>query len=55
MMSNDPPLPNTPEFSVFCTLGFAEPRSSTLTNFSGHVTHLRVLGSAQPTIPWDAN
>ena len=57
MMSNDPPpsLPDTPYFSFLCVLGSAEPGSTTLTNFSRHITNLRVLGSPEPKIPWDAN
>ena len=35
--------------------GSAEPGSSTLTNFSHHITNLIVLGSAEPMIPRNAN
>ena len=56
MMSNDPPPPrDSPQFSILGMLGSADPKSSTLTNFSRHITNLRVLGFAEPKIPWYAN
>ena len=56
MMSRTPPPPlDTPCFSSLVMVGFAEPRSSMLTDFIPQITILRVLGSAQPKIPWEAN
>ena len=50
-----PPPKDTPEFTILVMLGSAEARSSTLTNFSRQVTNWRVLGFADPRIPWDSN
>ena len=50
-----PPPQNTPYFSILVMMCSAQPRSSTLTNFSPHATNLRALGCAEPMIPWDAN
>ena len=50
-----PPPTRHPLIHHLAMLGSAEPKSSTLTNFSCHVTNLRVLGSAEPRIPRNAN
>ena len=50
-----PPPQDTPKFTILFLVGSAEPRSSTMTNFSRQVTNWRVLGSAEPRIPWDGN
>ena len=48
-----PPPKDVPQFTILFVLGSAEPKSSTLTDFSHRITNLRVLGSAEPRIPWD--
>ena len=50
-----PPPPGHPLIHHFVMLGSAEPRLRELTNFRRHITIWRVLGSAKPRIPWDAN
>ena len=55
MMPKPPPPRDTPQFTILVMLGSAEPRWRELTNFRRHITIRRVLGSAEPRIPWDAN
>ena len=55
MMPPPPHPPRHPLIHHFGPLGSVEPKSSTLTNFNRHITNFRVLGSAEPRIPRNAN
>ena len=50
-----PPPPRHPLNLHFVHAGFAEPNSITMTIFSRHSTNMRILGSAEPRIQWNAN